>query len=588
IKHPDQNLIDSQLSTHNFSDPHIQELKQHRKVILICDGYDEAQLKVNLHTANLFNQKGQADTKMIISCRSTFIEQDYRDLFQPQQTDRYSALATDLYTEAIIVPLSSSQIKDYVCQFVRDPEVHKLMGDRTVWSTEDYMDKLRSIPNMMELVKNPFLLALSLRALPGVVKGTVDLTKVKVTRLTLYDSFVDQWLEVNRLRLRRSKLPAEMEGALQGLLKEGFAVTATEFLKDLAATIFHEQDGNPVVEYKPRRDRGTWKIKFFGPELDITLLRESSPLSRASDQHRFIHRSLLEYFYSRHVHETGISNDLADYPLSQRNLVKEPSIIQFLAEHVQGDPAFKQRLQQIIERSKTDASASQAAANAITILIRAGVLFNRADLKGIRIPGADLSGGQFDSAQLQGADLGKTNLRNIWLRQADLSNAQMVDVEFGEWPFLEEVQSVQSCAYSPDGKTLAVGLYTGTISLYETATWEKTHTLSGHTFPVTSVVFSPSGQQIASNSHDNTVRLWDAQTGAPGAILSGHTSWVTSVAFSPSGQQIASGSDDKTVRLWDAQTGAPGAILNGHTSWVKSVVFSPSGQQIASGSADNT
>ncbi|KAG0309424.1 hypothetical protein BGZ98_002612 [Dissophora globulifera] len=595
INEPYQDMIDKQLRIHNFSNEAIKEMKEHRQIILICDGYDETQSRINLHTANMLNRKGQADTKMVISCRTTHLGQDYRDQFQPQRSDRYSATAANLYTEAVIVPFSSDQIEDYVDQLVRDPEAHKLLSDNPQWSTEDYMNKLKSIPNLMELVKNPFLLTLSLRALPGVVKDAADLANIKVTRLTLYDLFIDQWLEINKLRLKTIKLSAEAESALQDLLEEGFTPTAIDFLKDLATAIFREQDGNPVVQYTPRSDKGTWKVKFFGPSPDITLLRESSPLSRAGIQHRFMHRSLLEYFYSRQAHETSkikivsdVSHDLMDHPLSQRNLVKEPSIVQFLAEHVQEDSAFKQRLYQIIERSKTDANASQAAANAITILVRAGISFIGADLKGIQISGADLSDGQFDSAQMQGADLRSVNLRNIWLRRADLSNAQMAGVQFGELPYLDEEDVMESCAYSPNGATLAVGLWNGNISFYNTLTWEKTRVLYGHDNAITSIAFSPNGQQIASGSYDTTVRLWDTQTGAPGAILSGHTDDVTSVVFSPSGQHVASGSRDMTVRLWDTETGVLSAILSGHTGDVKSVVFSPSGQHVASGSEDKT
>ncbi|CAO3565256.1 unnamed protein product [Mortierella alpina] len=573
-----------------------KELKENRMMILICDGYDETQLKINLHSENMFNQEEQADIKMVISCRSTYLGGDYRDQFRPQESDRYRFTAANPFSEAVIVPFSKDQIEDYTDQFVRDPEVHKLMGDSAVWSTEDYMDKLRSIPNLMELVKNPFLLSLALRALPGVVKDARDITSIKVTRLTLYNSFIDQWLDTSKKRLRTIKLLADAESARQELLDDDFVKIVLDFLKDLAAAIFKEQDGNPVVQYTHRSDKTTWKVKYFGQEPDIVLLREASPLSRSGAQYRFLHRSLLEYFYSRHIFETTkttdalphISVSLTEHPLSQKDLVMEPSIIQFLAEHAQHNHDFRHHIRQIIERSKTDDLASQAAANAITVLVRAGVSFNGADLTAIKIAGADLSGGQFDSAQLQEADLRNTNLRNIWLRQADLSEAQMEGVRFGEYPYLDEESHVLSCAYSPDGKVLATGLAIGTISLYNTATWEKTCEMSGHTGYVNNLVFSPSGKQIASGSFDQAVRLWDAQTGAPGAILSGHTEIVRSVVFSPSSQQIASGSDDKTVRLWDAQTGAPGAILCGHTGSVYSVVFSPSGQQIASGSRDRT
>ncbi|CAO3565216.1 unnamed protein product [Mortierella alpina] len=559
-------IIGAQLRIYKFPEAKTKELKENRKMILICDGYDETQLKINLHYENMFNQKGQADTKMIISCRSTYLG---------------GTTAT------------SSNLK----RFVRDPEVHKLIGDSPIWDTENYMEKLRSIPNLMELVKNPFLLSLALSALPGVVKDGADITMIKVTRLTLYNSFVDRWLEISKKRLRTIKLSlADAESARQELLDDDFVKIVLDFLRNLAAAIFKEQDGNPVVQYTHRSDKTTWKVKYFGQKPDIVLLREASPLSRAGAQYRFLHRSLLEYFYSRHIYETSetidalsnVSEGLAKHPLSQKDLVKEPSIIQFLAEHAQHNHDFRQHLHQIVERSKKGDLASQAAANAITVLVRASVSFNGADLTAIKIAGADLSGGQFDSAQLQGADLRNTNLRNTWLRQADLGEAQMVGVRFGEYPYLDEQSLVLSCAYSPDGRTLAVGLYSATISLYDTATWDKICKLNGHDHVVNSVVFSPSGQQIASGSYDHTVRLWTAQNGAPGAILRGHYGSVSSVAFSPSGQQIASGSEDKMVRLWDTQTGAPGSILSGHAGSVYSVVFSPSGQQIASGSGDYT
>ncbi|KAF9958568.1 hypothetical protein BGZ70_009139, partial [Mortierella alpina] len=117
-----QDIIGKQLQLYNFSKTQIIELQKHRQMVLICDGYDETQLRINLHTANKLNQEGQADTKMVISCRSTHLGRDYCNLFQPQPNDRYNGGAANLYTEAAIVPFSSGQITDYVGQFVRDPE----------------------------------------------------------------------------------------------------------------------------------------------------------------------------------------------------------------------------------------------------------------------------------------------------------------------------------------------------------------------------------------------------------------------------------------------------------------------------------
>ncbi|KAK3811267.1 MAG: hypothetical protein J3Q66DRAFT_404649 [Benniella sp.] len=48
------------------------ELKDHRKLILICDGYDESQQTKNLYTANRLNQSDEWQAKMVISCRSEY------------------------------------------------------------------------------------------------------------------------------------------------------------------------------------------------------------------------------------------------------------------------------------------------------------------------------------------------------------------------------------------------------------------------------------------------------------------------------------------------------------------------------------
>ncbi|KAK3836394.1 MAG: WD40-repeat-containing domain protein [Linnemannia elongata] len=598
LERPAKDLMGEQLKEHNFSEEQILELKQHRQFIVICDGYDESQLTVNIHDSNSFNTSGQWNVKLVISCRSQYLGQDYRDRFVPHGGGHYNRTGVDLFQEAVIAPFSTKQIKDYVEQYVP-------LEPRT-WRTEDYMDKLTTIPNLVDLVKNPFLLSLALEALPGVIEGKQDLSTIRIARAQLYDTFVQHWYNVNKRRLQSSALTTEDRTALDDLLEAGFISTSIDYSTRLALAIFDKQDGNPFVQYVHRRDKDTWRAQFFGREPEVRLLRDSSPLSRTGNLHRFVHRSMLEYFLSRAIFDpSSHGGDYESTPtrkpaspadqlfdtnnaLFTRNLLAEPSVIQFLSDRVKQSARSKLYFLSVVELSKSNTKASQAAANAITVLIRAGVQFHGADLRGIRIPGADLTGGQFDSAQLQDADLTGANLSKAWIRQANLSRAGMDGIRFGELPYLEEHEEVSSCAFSPDGKFLAAGLDNGSISIYDTATWTRIRVLPGHRLRVRSLAYSPNSQLLLSGCDDKTARVWNSETGSTDLILEGHSREVTAVAFSPTGQQVATASADNSVRLWDARTGAAVFVLTDNIDNVTSIVYSPSGNTIASTGSDET
>ncbi|OAQ32666.1 WD40 repeat-like protein [Linnemannia elongata AG-77] len=597
IDRPDKDLIGEHLRTNNFSEAQIQELKQCRQFVLICDGYDESQLTANLHTTNLFNRPGQWNVKMVISCRTQFLGQEYRGRFIPEGSSHYQGQAIDLFQEAVIAPFTREQIEDYVKQYVP-------LEPRT-WTTKDYMDKLKTIPNLMDLVKNPFLLSLSLEALPEVTEGRQDLSVIKVTRVQLYDTFVRHWLAVNNRRLQRTVLTTEDRDMLDQLLEAGFISMGVDYATRLASAIFEHQDGNPVVQYVHVKDKKSWRAQYFGREPEVRLLRESSPLTRNGNQFRFLHRSMLEYFlscavFNPSIHEvddkfclqpgpdpTPTKRLAADGPLFKRSLLSEPSVIQFLCERVKQHPDFERQLLAVIEQSKIDATAATAAANAITILVRAGSRFNSADLRGIRIPGADLSDGQFDSAQLQGADLTGVNLARSWLRQVDFGDAQMDGVRFEELPYLEEHTTVDAVAFSPNGKLFAACLRNGGLTTYDTTTWTRVHRHREQSL-VRSIAFSPNNQHLALGNIHGSCRLWDTVNGQTFLIMEGHTGGVNSVAFSPCGKQIASASYDSTIRLWSSDTGECLFVLNGHQAAVWSAAYSADGRRLVSGSSDGT
>lgn len=112
---------------------------------------------------------------------------------------------------------------------------------------------------------------------------------------------------------------------------------------------------------------------------------------------------------------------------------------------------------------------------------------------------------------------------------------------------------VPVCAlgFSPDSKTLAVGLANGNVDLINLADGKILRTMTGHTSAVTGLAFHPSGNVLATSSKDRTLRLWNPANGQPFKVLEGHGAWVEGVVFTTRGTRLASVSADQTVRIWD-------------------------------------
>ena len=110
-----------------------------------------------------------------------------------------------------------------------------------------------------------------------------------------------------------------------------------------------------------------------------------------------------------------------------------------------------------------------------------------------------------------------------------------------------------AAALSPDGKTLAVAGYglaqrllLGLPDLL--ARRRRPRVLKGHTKSINTLAFSPDGKRLASASGDKTARVWDVNTGENTLTLRGHTESVRGAAWSPDGGRLATASNDKTAR----------------------------------------
>ena len=153
---------------------------------------------------------------------------------------------------------------------------------------------------------------------------------------------------------------------------------------------------------------------------------------------------------------------------------------------------------------------------------------------------------------------------------------------------------ISAVGFSPDGARIAAALADNTVGVWDVASGEEVHRLSGHEMVVTDVEFSADGATLASSSADTTVRLWDADTGQSLYTLQAHIDYVIKLSFSPDGERLVSSSsaigvpdearttENNTVQVWDVASGENIlTIPPDGPGYIRDVEFSPDGRTIA-------
>ncbi len=149
---------------------------------------------------------------------------------------------------------------------------------------------------------------------------------------------------------------------------------------------------------------------------------------------------------------------------------------------------------------------------------------------------------------------------------------------------------VRSIAFSSDGKLLATaggnpGQF-GEIKLWEVSTGKELRAWRGHRDNIFAIAFSPDGAMLATCSYDRLIKLWSVATGDELKTLKDHTDAVFGLAFSPDGKRLASASADRTAKVWDVATGARLFTLSDALDALNAVAFHPSGKLLAGAGAD--
>jgi WD40 repeat protein len=148
-------------------------------------------------------------------------------------------------------------------------------------------------------------------------------------------------------------------------------------------------------------------------------------------------------------------------------------------------------------------------------------------------------------------------------------------------------------AFSPDGKTLAIGHWGGHVELRDLAapvpfkdlgTQKPRLTIESGGMRLCFVGFAENGRLLVTGSEFDQVQVWDAQTGKRSYALNlkNKIAYIQALAISPDGKTLAIAGSGEYVRFFDVNTGEPSALLGPHKSSASGLAFSKDGATLVS------
>jgi WD40 repeat protein len=152
---------------------------------------------------------------------------------------------------------------------------------------------------------------------------------------------------------------------------------------------------------------------------------------------------------------------------------------------------------------------------------------------------------------------------------------------------------MSALAFSPDGKTLAVGGYQEVL-LWDLANAKLAKRIGVGQIGdfVRSLAFRNNGQWLAVAEGTpygaGAVKLFDVNSGQLALVFQEPKDAVFAVAFSPDGKLLAAGGADNVARVWSVDEKKLIGELKGHTAWVLGTSFSADGKFVVTSSADRT
>lgn len=298
-----------------------QHLNQYGKLLVIFDGFDEMESKVDqMVTAWNFEELAKAvapggRSKVILTCRTPYFQSDLQEvaLLMGENEERIDLRSRPNFEIMHLEQFDDEQVKEALKK--RLPE-----------SWEYYYQQIRATYDLPNLSRRPVMIEMIVDTLPDVK----DLPEINSA--VLYQKYTERWIKKN-IQEERTFLDAESKQI---------------FMEELAWEMY--RSGSPSLHYAEIPDkvqhyfRLSSKTTIDHYEHDI---RAQSYLVRDHQgNYAFAHKSFMEFFVAQRILRSVRANDQS--LLAQRGLRQE--VYDFLVHMLQKDEIL--RVNQWVETSQ--------------------------------------------------------------------------------------------------------------------------------------------------------------------------------------------------------------------------------------------
>jgi hypothetical protein len=240
----------------------------------------------------------------------------------------------DSYKVKYMAKFTEKEIEKYITDYQKaDREQARQLGGlvkkQTIEDiTKGIIEKINNLgKEVSELITNPFLLNITLQALPGLRSEQISENSA-ISRASLYEGFIKYWY--TKEMARKEKSTSEILLSQSGCY---------EFVQELVMQMFIHKTIS-ISEKIPE----LWEF-FNNPE--STFARETCPLRRSGNEYSFIHKSVYEYLLARYLMtaswpevqkltsaiQLAINGFERNYNNSTARLLKEePSVFSFIQD----------------------------------------------------------------------------------------------------------------------------------------------------------------------------------------------------------------------------------------------------------------